>query len=622
MKSDYSPNGEMITSRSIKLKKIRLLITVLMLLAGFVAVLGRLYYVQVVDYRRYTDYSKNQYLQRVNFSPTRGRILDRNMVPLAITVPMKSVFASPGMVDDKRGTATILARDLGMDEGALFSKLEKKGQFAWIKRKVSDEQYETLKSRHLKGISFVPEDRRFYPQKGLASRLVGFCGLDNNGLAGLEYLYDKTLAGEQMIILAQRDAMGKIYGYNGEKAAEGNFEVVSTIDSNVQYIAEKAVKNVFGHYGPKAALAIVMDVNNGEVLAAAEMPELDSNDYLAYPQARHRAISVTQNYEPGSTFKVFVAAAAIEEGVASPDEEFDCENGHYIIGAQKINDEMRDKVVREAMSKKYGVLPLRDIIAKSSNIGMIKVAQKLGEKRLYDYLRRFGFGTRTGIDLPGEVSGSLRDYHTWSTFSMPTISFGQEVNVTPIQLAAALSSLGNGGMSVKPHLLKKIYKNGAMMVEYAPPPQRRIVSQATAQKVVEMMHYTVTHGTGKMAQLAGFEVAGKTGTAQKFDNERARYSDEKTLSSFIALFPVKKPAYSILVMVDEPLGSGWGGEVAAPVAREIISGMARYYGIPAEGQRRYDVEWQAVKAATIVADKAKKPDSNVTALAKKDKGLL
>jgi len=474
-----------------------------------------------------------------------------------------------------------------------------------------------VKSRHLRGISFVPEDRRFYPQKGLASRLVGFCGLDNNGLAGLEYLYDKTLAGEQMTIIAQRDATGKIYGYNGEKMPENNFELVSTIDSNVQYIAEKAVKNVFRLYQPKAALAIVMDVNTGEVLAAAEMPDLDPNDYSAYPQARQRAISVTQSFEPGSTFKMFVAAAAMEEKVASPEMEFDCENGRY-----EMYDKEHPKVVREAEGHKYGIMSLRDIIAKSSNIGMIKVTQSLSEKKLYEYLRQFGFGSRTGIDLPGEVSGSLRDYRTWSAFSKPTISFGQEVNVTSIQLVTALSVLGNGGMSVKPHLLKQVFKNGVQVMEYAPPPPHRIVSQSTAQKVVEMMHYTVTNGTGKMAQVSGFEVAGKTGTAQKFDNEHARYAENKTLASFIALFPAKKPAYAILVVVDEPIGTGWGGEVAAPVAKEIISGLALYYGRPAEGQRRYDVEWNAVQAAVTTPGMVKNPDPGVSAAVKTAKELL
>ncbi|MBI5177821.1 MAG: penicillin-binding protein 2 [Nitrospinae bacterium] len=602
-------NGEAATPRTAKYKKLRLLITTLLVFFGFVAVLGRLFYVQLVDYKRYTEYSRNQYSQRINFSATRGRILDRNQVPLALTVPMKSVFASPSMVDNRSTTAILLAHDLGLDPEAVRAKLEKKGHFAWIKRKVTEEQFLAVKSRHFRGVSFVGEDRRFYPQKGLAARLVGYCGLDNNGLAGLEYLYDRTLAGEQVTIIAQKDAMGKIYGYNGEKAPESNFELVATLDSNMQFLAEKALRNVVARYQPKAAIAIVMDVHKGDVLAAAELPEMDSNDYLAYPMAMHRPMSVTQNFEPGSTFKVFVAAAAIEEGLTTPEEMFDCENGQYTL---------YDKVIREAQGHKYGVMPLKEVIAHSSNIGMIKVAQKLGERRLYDYMRRFGFGKRTGIDLPGEVNGSLRDYHSWSALSLPSISFGQEINVTPMQLATALSVLGNGGMAVRPHLLKQVLKDGKVVMEYESPEPRRIVSRDTAEKVVGMMRFAVTNGTGKLAEVPGFQVAGKTGTAQKYYSDRGAYAADKVMSSFAALFPAQQPRFSVLVMVDEPVGSGWGGEVAAPAAKEIIAGIARYYGMPAEGQRRYEVDWKAVRRAVGAPAK---PDG-VSASAEKPGGVL
>jgi cell division protein FtsI (penicillin-binding protein 3) len=583
-------HDEMITSRSIRLKKIRIVIFSFVMLASFLLVVARLFTVQVLDYKKYTEYSKGQYLQKVNFSPTRGRILDRNMATLAMSVPMKSVFVLPPMVENKQMVAAILAKDLDLDREQLLSRLEKKGHFAWVKRKIRDDEYETLKARKLRGVNFVPEDKRFYPLKGVASHALGFCGLDNSGLAGLEYLYDKTLSGQQVTIIAQRDAMGKIYGY-GEKPPDSNYEVVSTLDLNTQFAAEKAVRTAYARYKPKSAIAIVMDVKNGELLALAEAPEMDSNNYLAYSESSQKALSVGQSYEPGSTFKIFIAAAALDAGLTNMDERFNCENGRYEIGGRSF---------KEARNMKYGFMPLKDVIAKSSNIGMIKVAQKLGEKRMYDYMRRFGFGEKTGVDLPGEIPGLLRDFTLWSQFSMPSMSFGQEINVTPMQLVTALSMIGNGGMSVKPHLLKKVIKNGAVVMEYAPPLPKRVISESAAEEMIEMMRYTVTNGTGKLAGIKGYDVAGKTGTAQKFDNERGTYIADRAIASFAALFPADNPLYAVLVMLDEPLGQGWGGEVAAPIAKAIIEEIARQNGIPAATQRKYDVDWKNFRAASLI----------------------
>ena len=578
---------DIFTAKSIKFKKLRLFIAGAFVFVFFAAVIGRLGYVQLYDYGRYTEYSKNMYITKVTFFPTRGRILDRNLTPLALSVPMKSVFAQPSAVKDKRAAAIMLGRDLGVSPDYIYQKLDRHGHFSWLKRKMDDEAYEAVKARHIKGVSFISEDQRFYPQHTLASRVVGFCGLDNDGLAGLEYLYEKTLAGEQVTLLAHRDATGRIYGYNGEKRPDNNFELVTTIDSNIQHIAEKTVKAAYDKYEAKAALAVVMDVENGEVLAMAEQPGLDLNDPQAHP-ARHRSLSVTQTYEPGSIFKVFVAAAAINDGLTAPDELYDCEKGRY---------EVYDRVIREAENHKYGVMPLRDVIAKSSNIGMIKVAGKMGPKRMYENLRRFGFGEKTMIDLPGEMNGHLADYRRWSGVSLAAISFGQEVMTTPVQIAAALAVIGNGGHSVRPHFMKQMLKDGRVVMEYRQPPHTQVIGASAARQVLDMMHYTVMNGTGKLAQVPGFEIAGKTGTAQKFDREAKHYSNEKPLSSFVALFPVKKPRYAILVMVDEPKGAGWGSEVAAPMARDIIRGTALYMGMPASGQRSYEVEWGGVRRA-------------------------
>ncbi len=573
---------EMITPRSIRLKKIRIMVFMLLLFAGFGAVLARLFNVQILHYKRYVDYSKSQYYQKVVFSPTRGRILDRNMETLAMTVPMKSVFATPTNMDNKAGAAAIIARELGMDYRSVLARLEKRAHFAWIRRKVGDAEYESLKSRGLRGVMFVDEDKRFYPLGGVASRVLGFCGLDNSGLAGLEYLYDKSLAGDQVTLIAQKDAAGRIFQYP-EKPPESNFDLVSTIDVRTQYDAEKAVRKVFDRYKPKSAIAVVMEVRTGDLLAVAELPGMDSNDYASYPTSSQRPLTVTQSYEPGSTFKIFVSAAAIDSGAASPDEKFDCEDGRF---------ELYGKTFKEAENKKYQVMLFWDVFAKSSNIGMIKVAQKLGEKRLYEYLRKFGFGDRTGVDLPGEITGILRPYQSWSGSSLPSIAFGQEVNATPIQLVTALSVVGNGGMSVRPHLMKMILKDGRVVEEYSAPEPKRVVSKSAADQVIRMMRYAVTNGTGKLVAIPGYDIAGKTGTAQKFDNERRVYMSDRAISSFAALFPANRPEYALLVVVDEPMGAGWGGEVAAPVVREIIEAVTRRDGIPAEGQLQYVVDWK------------------------------
>ncbi len=578
---------DIFTAKSIKFKKLRLFIAGAFVFAFFAAVIGRLGYVQLYDYGRYTEYSKNMYVTKVTFSPTRGRILDRNLTPLALSVPMKSVFAQPSAMNDKRSAAILLGRDLGISPDYIHQKLDKHSHFTWLKRKMDDATYEAVKGRHLKGVSFISEDQRFYPQQTLAGRVVGFCGLDNDGLAGLEYLYEKTLAGEKVTLAANRDATGRIYGYNGEKRPDSNFELVTTLDSNIQYIAEKTVKAAYTKYEAKAALAVVMDVENGEVLSMAEQPDINLNDPQAH-LGRHRSLSVTQTYEPGSIFKVFVAASAIDEGLTNPDEPYDCENGRF---------EVYDRVIREAENHKYGIMPLRDIIAKSSNIGMIKVAGKMGPKRMYEDLRKFGFGGKTMIDLPGETDGALADYRRWSGVSLAAISFGQEIMVTPVQIAAALAVIGNGGHTVRPHFMRQMLKDGRVVMEYQQPTPTQVISPSTARQVIDMMRYTVTDGTGKLAQVPGFEIAGKTGTAQKFDREKGHYSNEKPLSSFVALFPAKKPRYAILVMVDEPKGAGWGGEVAAPMVRDIIRGMTRYIGMPAKGQRSYEVKWGGVRRA-------------------------
>ncbi|MFQ5431043.1 MAG: peptidoglycan D,D-transpeptidase FtsI family protein [Nitrospinota bacterium] len=571
---------------AVKYKKMRIAVTGGCIMFLFAVVVARLYYIQILQHELYASYSRGQYLQKVRYNPTRGKILDRNMTPLAITVPMQSVFASPYKVKDKPVTASILAEALEMDSASVLDKLEKGKNFVWIKRRVEPSQYRSLHAMKIPGISFLTEDRRSYPQKTLAARTIGFCGTDNQGLAGLEYLYDKILLGSPDILIAKKDALGRIYGFADGHAPRERYEMVITIDSNIQYIVEKLIRKAHEKYNTKAALAVVMAAATGEILALAEQPDFDPNSFSSYPLSRFKSLAVTQSYEPGSIFKVFLAASALDAGVASPDDEFDGQNGSLRVGG---------KTIHEANGRGFGMMTFSEIIWRSSNIGAIKVARELGEKRFYQYIKRLGFGRRSGIDLPGEASGLVRHYDDWSALSLPSMSFGQEINVTPIQLITALSVIGNGGLSVKPHFFKQLIRNNVVIRDYPPHKPRRIISSIAARQTIDMMRMAVEKGTGKPAMIKGYDIAGKTGTAQKFDKELERYSREKYLASFLALFPANDPVISVLVMLDEPDGPVSGGRMAGPIARDIIVASANYLGIPSSVDTTYEVNWDGLR---------------------------
>ena len=574
----------------LKYKKFRLGIVSVGLLVAFVSILFRLYYIQVIDHSRYAKYSKSQYFQKVHLNQTRGKILDRKGSPLAITIPVKSAFAHPSQVTDIERTSTVLAGELGLDREKMKERLQSGKNFVWVKRKIEDAEYKSLKEKDLEGVSFLTEDKRFYPHNMLGARMLGFCGIDNQGLAGLEYKFDKTLVGDRTVLLAKKDALGRVYGYAGDRDPNERFEMVTTIDSEIQYATEKITRDVFERYQAKSAVAVVMEVSTGEVLAMAEQPELDPNRFAAYPISRYKSLAVTESFEPGSTFKVFVAAAALDSGVAKPDDKFNCEKGLLKIG---------ENTIREAGGKSYDELTFKEVIVHSSNIGSIKVAKRLGEERFYQYIREFGFGSKTDISLPGESAGMLQDYKKWSPMSLASMSFGQEITATPIQLTAALSIIGNGGLYVKPHLVKEVVRDGKTTWKFKPPAERRVISTRAAKETIDMMIAAVEEGTGKKAYLEGYHLAGKTGTAQKYDVKAGQYSEDKHLASFMALFPAENPRFAILVIVDEPAGAGWGGHVAAPPAREIAIAVSKIIGIPSTFDQKYSIDWNALEAAYL-----------------------
>jgi len=569
-----------------KFKKVRIGITAFFLFLSFLAIGGKLYYLQIVQHDLYADYSREQYFRKVKIRATRADILDRHANPLALSLPVKSVFVRPFRLKNASATAEILSENLHLQRKALVKKFSKRKNFVWVKRKIQDNEYHSLKKKGLKGVSFLTEEKRFYPYGTFAARVIGFTGIDNQGLAGLEHYYDGILKGEKTTYMAKRDALGRVYGFADGHRPGGKFEMITTIDTGIQHAAEKYLKETFENYQARGGVAIVMDVHSGGILAMAEEPEIDPNFYSSFSLDRYKSISVTTSFEPGSTFKVFLAAAALDAGVASPEDIFDCENGRLKIGR---------KIIREASGESFGLLSFSEIITHSSNIGAIKIGRRLGRERFYEYIKKFGFGSRTGIDLPGEITGILRHYRTWSEMSLPSISFGQEIMVTPIQLITALSAIGNGGMSVQPHFFKAAVRDGKIFKRYRAAPSRRVISTKAAWQSVELMRLVVEKGTGRMAHMEGFSLAGKTGTAQKFDLEAKQYSKDKYVASFMALFPADKPVIAILVMLDEPAGAGWGGQVAAPVAKKIAEDAAGILSIPSRMDARYVVDWNRME---------------------------
>lgn len=557
--------------------KKRIIICSVGLILMFLTLIVRLYYIQIVQYNRFTEIKAKQYISTKDIEPKRGFIYDRNGKELAISVDVDSIYADPHKFkDDNKRLETVrkLSSVLGIDESELIDKLLTKGSFVWIARKVTDEMGKQVKELNIKGIEFVKEGKRFYPDGKLANQVVGLTGLDNRGLSGVEFYYDKYIKGEKGLFVGGRDGLGRPILKDNKidiEPPEGN-DVFLTIDKFIQYIAERELDNMCQKYNAKAGTIVIQDSTGGEILALANWPTFDPADINADDISLLRCRGVTDIYEPGSTFKVITAAAALEEGVVQVNDKFFCENGVYKLSGYPIRDH-----------EKEGWLTFQEVIEKSSNIGVAKVSKNLGEEKLYSYASNFGFGKLTGIQLPGEVKGILRQPKDWSKTSLPRIAFGQEVGVTAIQLISAISAVANKGVLMKPYLIKCIKdKKGHIIQEFKPEAKCRVISERTARTLNEILKGVVKRGTGQSAAIDGFTVAGKTGTAQKIDPALRAYSPDKYVSSFIGYLPADEPRITILVIVDEPKGVYWGSAVCAPTFALLAKEIMRYLKIPPE----------------------------------------
>ncbi len=505
----------------------------------------------------------------------RGVIFDANMGKMALSIDVTSIGAHPKQIKDVAATAKYLAKALRLDRNDLANKLSSNTPFVWIERHVTPKKAEAVEALNLNGVVFKSERSRFYPYKTMAAQIVGFSGVDGRGLEGVEFFYDRVLEGQQTQFRVIRDALGRGLGLEIDEENDRNGKnLILTIDRRIQYIAENALAEAVTQNDAKNGIVMVMSPKTGAVMAMAHYPFINANTYNKYAKDKWRNRAITDPFEPGSTFKIFSAAAAIESGVSGPHSLYYCENGSYRIGRNVVNDTHR-----------YQWLSLEQIIQVSSNIGTVKLSENIGTKNLYDTLKNFGFGEKTGIDCPGETSGMLSPYQRWKKIDNATIAFGQGIAVSAIQLITAVSAIANDGILMKPYVVQAITdKNGAIIEKFNPHPVRRAVSSETAAAVGKMMEkVTEEGGTGTKAALAGYKVCGKTGTAQKID-ETGTYAKGKYVSSFVGFVPAENPVASILVMIDEPQKAHYGGVVAAPVFQKVALQTLNFMNIPPDGK--------------------------------------
>ncbi|HEX8255177.1 MAG TPA: penicillin-binding transpeptidase domain-containing protein [Thermoanaerobaculia bacterium] len=551
----------------------RLLQMFALLAAWGVIVVIRLGQVQLVRHDHYVARAQKQQESTLALNPVRGSILDAKGRVLAESIAAESIYADPQAITDRRATAKKLAaiKGIGMSARELEAKLRGKSSFAWIARQLPLEVTAEVRKLALPGIYFIEAHRRAYPRTTLAANVVGYVGLDGDGLGGVEHSFDEHVRGTPGKVTLLRDARRGAYlvGGDGANRPRDGHHVVLTIDSVVQFIAERALQNAVEQYRASGGSVLVMDPTDGSILAMASAPTFDPNHFREFSAVAWRNRNVQDLYEPGSTFKIVTAAAGLEEHLVTPSQMIDCGNGAITIQNITIN---------EHDGHRYGMLSFEDVIVNSSNVGTVRVGLALGQQRFYDWIRRFGFGERAGLPLPGESSGLLRKAEKWTPVSPASISIGQEIGVTPLQIVRAVGAVATGGMLVEPRIVKRVVDDeGNTVHEPRVQAPRRVMSEKTAAVLNEILKSVVSRGTGEKAALAEHVVAGKTGTAQKAG--RGGYMPGHYVGSFAGYVPADNPRLVMLVVIDEPRGQHYGGIVAAPVFKEVAEATLRYMGI-------------------------------------------
>ncbi len=526
--------------------------------------LGRL---QLVEYRSYLERARRQQQRVVEVAPPRGILYDRNGRELAVSIQVDSAFAVPSEIPNPYLAARLLAPVLNSSPEEIETRLSRSRSFVWLGRKLDAETVEQLKALNLSGIYFQKENRRFYPKRDLAAHVLGFVDLDEKGLAGIEYSLDEEIRGQPVRMLVMADARRRWYDRDGREPQRGA-SVLLTLDDHIQYIAEKELRAAIRATRAQAGTVIVQNPSTGEILALANWPSFNPNAPQESRETARMNRATSAVYEPGSIFKIVTLAAAFEENLTHADEVIDCQNGAIHIAGHRIRDH-----------KPFGLLNVAEVMAKSSDVGAIKLGLRTGARKLYQYIRAFGFGQLTGIELSGESRGLLRSVENWTPVSVGSISMGQEVGVTSVQMVTAMSAIANGGLLVPPRLVRQLQR-GERVTSPGRPAPVRVVRATTAATLRRLLERVVLEGTGQAARLDGWTSAGKTGTAQKIDPVTGRYSLTDHIASYVGFAPLNEPAITVLVMLDSPAGEYHGGQVAAPVFKKIAEQVLAYLGVP------------------------------------------
>ena len=555
---------------------------------------GRMFWLMIVEHHEYVERAARQQERTFEVAPRRGILYDRNLQELAMTVQVDSVYADPSEIVNKQAAANVLAAVVHTDPAdrrttaeAIATRLNQGKDFAWVARRVSSAVSARVRALHMKGIYFQKEFQRFYPDNEIAAQMLGYVGADDSGLGGLEEKFDARLHGKPGIMYTAVDARRHVLG-SSEREPEPGQNLQLTIDANIQFMAEQALDHAMAKTHAAHGTVVIQDVHTGQILALAVRPTYNPNDFRHTTADLLVDRAVSDVYEPGSTFKLVTYSAALDQHLVTPDTMINCEGGQINLFGRIIHDDQSDRGM--------GTVSVATALARSSDVGVIKVAMMLGPDRLYKYIRDFGFGQRTGIELPGETRGLLRPVKYWQPASIGYVAIGQEEAVTPLQLVTMVSTIADGGVYLPPHVLMpgqlnkpadedpplqaEPFRTDEDLPNPLPGGAHRVISTLAAAQMRQMMEGIVLYGTGKNAQLNGYSSAGKTGTAQKIDPKTHRYSANLHIGSFAGFAPVNNPVISVAVVIDSPKGLYYGSEVAAPVFTEVAQRVLEYLGVP------------------------------------------
>ena len=603
-----------LTSRAMPMKLARFWLVCGFFLFWAVAIATRLFWLQIIRHNDYVERAEKQQQRTFEVAPRRGILFDRNMHELAMTVQVDSIYAVPSEIDDQKAAARTLSAIVHTDpedkqtrEDQIAHRLEEGKNFAWVARRVSPEVSAKIRALNMKGIYMQKEFQRFYPDNQIAAQVLGYVGLDDNGLGGLEGKFDARLHGVPGRMFTAMDARRHVLGSVAHEPEPGQ-NLQLTIDENIQFMAERALDHNMERTHADNGTVVVQDVHTGQILALAIRPTFNPNQFRHTTPALLKNHAVSDVYEPGSTFKLVTYSAALDQGVTHPDDMIDCQGGAITFNGRTIHDDKADH---------YHVIPVHKALEVSSDVAAVKLALKMGPDNFYKYIHDLGFGSRTGTELPGETRGLLRTPNKWGSTSIGSIAIGQEVGVTPIQLVSMVSTIANGGVYLPPHVLiaqpagangqpapqmqAQPFRAGADLPDPLPAGAHRVMSTMTAAEMRKMMEGVVLYGTGKPAQLNGYSSGGKTGTAQKVDPVTHLYSKTMHVASFAGIAPVNNPVIAVAVIMDNPKGASYyGTAVSAPVFAEVAQQVLEYLSVP------HDIDVRASKTPVKQA-KAEKP---------------